>query len=119
MGTLAEKLAEKAQADAKPEPKTPIDKAAFPAANTGAGTQNIYDHPASPTVPSAVDHPTHYNKGRFEVIDVIEDWDLNFHLGNAVKYIGRAGKKDQSKLIEDLEKARWYLDREITRRKKP
>lgn len=61
-----------------------------------------------------VNHPPHYNAGRFEVIDVIEDWRLGFHLGNAVKYIARAEHKGSA--LEDLRKARWYLDREITRR---
>lgn len=61
-----------------------------------------------------VDHPPHYTFGRFEVIDVIEDWNLNFHLGNTVKYIARAGRKGDAR--EDLKKARWYLDREIRRR---
>jgi hypothetical protein len=56
-----------------------------------------------------VDHPKHYTFGRFEVIDVIEDWDLGFHLGNSIKYIARAGKKGDA--LEDLRKARWYLDR--------
>lgn len=51
----------------------------------------------------------------FEAIDVIESWNLNFNLGNAVKYICRAGIKDESKSLEDLEKARWYLEREIKR----
>ena len=51
----------------------------------------------------------------FEPIDVIEDWNLGFNLGNAVKYISRAGRKDD--VITDLEKARWYLDREITKLK--
>ena len=60
-----------------------------------------------------VDHPRHYNAGRIEVIDFIEDQNLNFHLGNAVKYISRAGKKDPKKFREDLEKAVWYLNREL------
>ena len=60
-----------------------------------------------------VNHPAHYTDGKIEVIDFIEDKKLDFHLGNAVKYIARAGKKDPKKLIEDLEKARWYLDRKI------
>lgn len=64
-----------------------------------------------------VNHPAHYTDGRIEVIDFIEDKRLGFHLGNAVKYIARAGKKDPGKAVEDLEKARWYLDREIRRRK--
>ena len=67
---------------------------------------------------SAVNHPAHYRKDTgFEAIDVIEAWGLNFNLGNVVKYIGRNGKKDPDKYIEDLEKARWYLDREIKTRK--
>lgn len=63
-----------------------------------------------------VNHPFHYNVGKIEVIDAIEAWELNFSLGNAVKYIARADHK--GKPIEDLEKARWYIDREIERRKK-
>lgn len=62
---------------------------------------------------SSVDHPNHYNKGKFEVIEVIEDWDLNFHLGNTIKYIARA--KHKGRELEDLEKAMWYLNREIER----
>ena len=62
-----------------------------------------------------VNHPSHYTDGNIEVIDFIEDKQLGFHLGNAVKYISRAGKKDPEKKIEDLKKARWYLDREINR----
>lgn len=64
-----------------------------------------------------VSHPAHYNSGNIEVIEAIEDWSLNFHRGNAVKYTARAGKKDPSKEIEDLEKAVWYLNREIERLK--
>lgn len=66
-------------------------------------------------VVSAVDHPSHYGgaDNLYEAIKVIEAWGLGFCLGNAVKYISRAGKKDPAKEIEDLEKARWYLDREI------
>lgn len=63
---------------------------------------------------SAVDHPSYY-QGKIEVIDFIEDKHLGFNLGNCVKYISRAGKKNPDKLIEDLKKARWYLDREISR----
>ena len=64
----------------------------------------------------AVNHPAHYAKGRrFEPIDVIEDWELGFNTGNAVKYISRAGRKDPAKTLEDLTKARWYIDREIMR----
>lgn len=64
-----------------------------------------------------VHRPQHYKAGDvYETIRVIEAWGLNYHLGNTVKYISRAGKKGD--LIEDLEKARWYLDREIERLKK-
>jgi len=60
-----------------------------------------------------VNHPTHYNVGKIEVIDVIDDWNLGFCLGNTIKYIGRAGHKDKTKTIEDLKKAAWYLNRHI------
>ena len=62
-----------------------------------------------------VNHPAHYTDGNIEVIDFIEDKQLGFHLGNAVKYISRAGKKDPDKYIEDLQKAAWYIAREIDR----
>jgi hypothetical protein len=63
----------------------------------------------------AVNNPEHYGgkQNTYEAIKVIEAWELNFHLGNVVKYISRAGKKDKTKLKEDLEKAKWYLDRFI------
>jgi len=60
-----------------------------------------------------INHPAHYTSGKIEVIDVIEDWALGFCLGNVVKYIARAGKKDPAKRKEDLKKALWYLQREI------
>lgn len=66
----------------------------------------------------AVQHPSHYNSGKIEVIDFIEDQQLGFNLGNAVKYISRAGKKDPAKTIEDLEKAVWYINRQIETLKK-
>lgn len=65
-----------------------------------------------------VNHPAHYTDGKIEVIEFIEDKGLNFHRGNAVKYISRAGKKDPAKEIEDLKKAVWYLNREIGRLEK-
>ena len=58
-----------------------------------------------------VNHPNHYNKGKFEVIDGIEDWGLGFNLGNAIKYIGRCEHKENKK--QDLEKALWYIKREL------
>ena len=62
----------------------------------------------------AVNHPAHYGgeNNPYEAIKVIEAWDLDFHTGNTVKYICRAGKKGDS--LEDLKKARWYLDRAIS-----
>ena len=74
------------------------------------------DNP-SDTKPDAVNHPSYY-QGKIEVIDFIEDKKLGFNLGNCVKYIARAGKKNPDKLLEDLEKASWYLYREISRIKK-
>jgi hypothetical protein len=58
-----------------------------------------------------VNHPKHYTFGTIEVIDVIEDWKLEYHLGNVIKYIARAKYKENE--LEDLKKARWYLDRKI------
>lgn len=60
-----------------------------------------------------VNNPSHYTSGNIEVIDFIEDKKLGFCLGNVVKYVARAGKKDPSKEIEDLKKAEWYLKRRI------
>ena len=54
-----------------------------------------------------VNHPKHYNMGKYEAIDVIEDWNLNFNLGNSVKYLARAGHKDD--IIEDLKKAERFI----------
>lgn len=61
----------------------------------------------------AVDHPAHYGgaDNTYEAIKVIEAWELDFNLGNVVKYISRAGKKGSK--LEDLKKAQWYLNREI------
>lgn len=62
-----------------------------------------------------VDHPYHYggNGNPYETINVIEAWNLGFCLGNAVKYISRAGKKSSDTEIEDLKKAIWYINRRI------
>ena len=58
-----------------------------------------------------VEHPVHYNKGQYEVIDVIEDWGLGFNDGNAIKYVGRHRYKGNA--IQDIEKAIWYLQRHL------
>ncbi len=60
-----------------------------------------------------VNKPKHYNFATIEPIDVIEDWDLDFRLANALKYISRAGKKDPTRTKEDLQKAIWYINRYI------
>ena len=58
-----------------------------------------------------VNHPPHYNTGKIEVIDAIEDWGLNFCEGNVIKYVARHRHKDVP--VEDLNKAKWYLERLI------
>jgi len=63
-----------------------------------------------------VNHPPHYKTGGIETIDFIEAKDLNYRLGNVVKYVSRAGRKN-SDPVEDLQKAAWYLQREIEARK--
>jgi hypothetical protein len=71
-----------------------------------------YDDPTVKELRDPVEHPAHYTFGKIEVLDAIEDWGLDYHRGNILKYIVRAGKKGD-KLIEDLRKARFYLDRYI------
>jgi len=74
------------------------------------GKTAIRDEPVSHYDP--VECPSHYIEGRaYEPIDVIEDWKLDFCLGNAVKYISRAGRKNDE--VEDLKKALWYIQRRI------
>lgn len=69
-----------------------------------------------------INHPKHYNTGKIETYDYIEDQGLNYAMGNVIKYVSRAGKKKASgksldaSALEDLKKARWYLDKEIARR---
>lgn len=87
------------------------------------GKPHLSDCALAPRLPSAppeqsdsteyVDHPQHYGgkDNPYEAIKVIEAWNLGFCLGNTVKYISRAGKKGD--VLEDLKKARWYLDRQI------
>jgi len=60
-----------------------------------------------------INHPAYYNTGEYEAISVIEDWELGFHLGNAIKYIARAGRKNRDEYVKDLEKAVWYINRLI------
>lgn len=58
-----------------------------------------------------VNHPSHYTDGKYETIDFIEDYGMVTHVGTSIKYISRAGKKDEDKYIQDLSKADWYLQR--------
>lgn len=71
---------------------------------------------ASAARAAKIDHPAHYGgvDNPYEAIKVIEAWQLGFCLGNTVKYISRAGKKSTESTLDDLRKARWYLDREIS-----
>lgn len=64
-----------------------------------------------------VNHPSHYQGNKTEVIDIIEDYNLDFCLGNAIKYILRCGKKFKNKQVEDLEKSVWYINRKIQKLK--
>ena len=72
-------------------------------------------NPPLPPEREQVNHPQHYGgqDNPYEAIKVIEAWDLDFHLGNTVKYISRAGKKGTDKELQDLKKALWYLQRKI------
>jgi|HubBroStandDraft_1064217.scaffolds.fasta_scaffold00168_49 hypothetical protein len=84
-----------------------------PHSQPGAGTRRRGDAESGHV--EQVDHPAHYGGDvPYEPIKVIEAWALNFSLGNVVKYVARADAKGDA--IENLEKARWYLDREIARR---
>jgi hypothetical protein len=67
-----------------------------------------------------INHPSHYGgeHNPYEAIKVIEAWDLGFCLGNVVKYISREGKKEENSDVQDLKKALWYLQREISNREK-
>ena len=65
-------------------------------------------------MPDLINHPPHYTSGGVETIDFIEAKEFGYHLGNAIKYISRAGKKGDA--LQDLQKAIWYLNREIITR---
>lgn len=80
----------------------------------------ITDHTEGRPVKEVVNHPSHYGGGEnpYEHIKVAEAWGLGYCLGNATKYICRAGKKDGATDLVDLRKALWYLQREITNRER-
>lgn len=88
-------------------------------ANIQAFRENLLsllaNQPAGIASSPKVDHPAHYGgkDNPYEAIKVIRAWKLGFALGNAIKYIARAGKKSGESAIDDLRKARWYLDNEI------
>jgi hypothetical protein len=73
-----------------------------------------------PSENEMVNHPNHYGgeENQYEAIKVIDAWELGFSLGNTVKYISRAGKKNKEKELEDLKKAAWYLEHHINQLKK-
>lgn len=74
-------------------------------------TEKIAQTFAEPKTEDVINRPSHYTRGKIEVINFIEDQQLPYHLGNVIKYIARAGYKGDK--LEDLKKARWYLDRYI------
>ena len=79
---------------------------------------NIIDTTGHPDILSQiVDSPKHYGgkENPYEAIKVIEAWDLGFNLGNVVKYVARAGKKEGNNIADELKKAKWYLEREINK----
>lgn len=77
-------------------------------------SNRVYDSVGNdPVNNDPVNNPAHYTDGKIETIEFIEDKKLGFCLGNAVKYISRAGKKDPTKEVEDLRKAIWYIQRRI------
>lgn len=100
----------------------PTKKRGRPAKNKtffATSSKSILDKTSSKAdVKDNVNHPAHYKTGGIETIDFIEAKSLNYNLGNVVKYITRAGVKDKTKHIEDLEKGAWYLAREIANLKK-
>ena len=80
----------------------------------GVFTEITVTDSSEQVTPDLVNHPPHYQStSGVEAIDVIEAFELTYHLGNCVKYVLRAGKKDPTKRLEDLQKARWYLTRAI------
>lgn len=75
----------------------------------------LWTHAGGAPVSDGKTSPAHYSALLPEPIVVIEGWSLGFNLGNAVKYVARAGRKPGESALDDLRKARWYLDREVAR----
>lgn len=107
--TILKEMGEDGRQFNKGVPKKPSE------GNPKAAAEKPTKAPTKAQVRDNVNHPSHYTDGKIEVIDYIEDKQLGYHLGNAVKYISRAGKKDPTKKVEDLRKAAWYINREIER----
>lgn len=76
------------------------------------------EYPSQEAQMTRIDHPEYYAKNGIEAIDFIEAHSLNFNLGNVIKYVTRAGRKEGEDTLTDLRKAHWYLEREIERLKK-
>ena len=74
-------------------------------------TESLFKSNKNDIQDDPVNHPSHYTDGKYECIDFIEEYGMVTHIGNAIKYISRNGKKDTSKYAEDLNKAFWYLHR--------
>jgi hypothetical protein len=86
--------------------------------SSGSGQPEHQDTSRKEVKKDDINSPSHYAAGReIEPIDAIEDWDLGFNLGNVVKYVSRAGRKED-RLLTDLKKAAWYLQREIEKHEK-
>lgn len=83
--------------------------------HTDSQTSQMMEETKGGATVDSINHPPHYAELKPEPIDVIESWALGFHLGNCVKYIARAGRKNVETRLQDLQKASWYLNREIER----
>jgi hypothetical protein len=105
------RAAREAQGVAHPYTKTKLDEVKV--ADPAAVMQVVHMATSGKSVHDPVNHPKHYTDGGIETIDFIEAKRLGYHLGNVVKYICRAGKKGTNMGLQDLQKARWYLDRAI------
>jgi hypothetical protein len=95
-----------------------IDKNKKPSKIVKAVKETKAELKSLPPKSDPVNHPAHYKAGGVETIDFIEAKDLNYRLGNVIKYVSRAGKKEKSDPIEDLKKAQFYLTREIAVRER-
>ena len=107
------RAAREAQGVAHPYTKTKLDE--IKGADPAAVMQVVHMATSGKSVlhDDLVNHPKHYTDGGIETIDFIEAKRLGYHPGNVVKYICRAGKKGTNMGLQDLQKARWYLDRAI------